>query len=145
MIIKFCLVIFTILFGISNAEAFKIADIYCNNQVKKGEWLKGTKDRKKITNLINEFDAEHKETITFLDSIPVKIPEKEILTGMIVKPISVIRVIENSVSLRWEVPGKNSNLFVIIDQYKGCVDTINIMSTDNMVFYRIENILSRNP
>ncbi len=91
MLIKLLIPNLLILFIYSNAVAgVKIVENYCNDQAQIGAWLEGVTDKKHINNIVKVFDPEHKNTVAFLDKLPVITSESTLLEGMAKKPQNVI-------------------------------------------------------
>ena len=129
----------------TNANAFKIVENYCNNKATRGEWTVGIKNKKVVKSITKEFAPEHQKVVAFLDKMPIMTSEASILAGMPLKPNQVIRVVKDHARFQWEIPGKKSNLAVTVYQYKGCVNQIDIMDSNNPNFYNLSNTLATQP
>ena len=133
------------LFVATNANAFKVVENYCNNKAIRGEWTVGIKDKKTVKSITKEFAPEHQKVVNFLDKMPIMTSEASILSGIPVKPTQVIRVVKDHARFQWEIPGKKSNLSIVVYQYKGCVNQINLMDSNNSKFYNLYNTLATQP
>ena len=119
--------IMTFLVG-SDAHAFEFS---CSHDSVKGGWKEGIFNHKAVDNIVNKFTPEHQQLVTFLDGLPVKTDLSTIQKGIGIQPTSKVSVVKDWFRVEWHIPGANSSLDVIIQDFNGCISYITLGEEKN--------------